>query len=399
VTDQLKDRFRSLAEPRDDSSWQDVRRRARGRSLRRPVVLVAAGALLAVLATAPALGLHRHVVDFLETEPAPSEIRMRFEELDIGAPKGMESGVLANETRRLRLPSGETISVAPTRAGGFCTDGGCIRSPEELKQAVERMGERPGDRKAYLVPVGLRGGPNGIEMLEGNVLDVDGRSLVVEFVDGTKDEVPFVWVSEPINAGFWRYRIPAGTQPTAVVLRDGKGDELARDQIRDLGSSLRRLPNPDGSPADADLNRKRKVLTLRTEAGGKVELWTAPSRRGGACFWWNRSSGCYSQAAGELAYGISGGGATVFLSGPADEDVTTLELRYEDGAVERIRPTEGYVLHEIPSAHYPVGKRLRLLVALDAHGAELARRELDPTAMGVYPCKEPLRIGRQSICP
>jgi hypothetical protein len=260
VTDQLKDRFKSLAEPRDDSSWQDVRRRARRRPFR-PAVLLVAAALLAVLVTAPALGLHRHVVSFLESEPAPPEIRTRFEEIDIGAPKGMESGVIAGETRRVRLPDGSAISVAPTKAGGFCTDSGCIRSPKELAAIVERMGDRPGDRDAYRIPVGFAAPVAGLEYLEGNVLDERGEAIVLEYEDGRREEIPFVWVTDPINAGFWRKRIRredqlAGRRPSIVFLLDGKGNELARDRVDDLGARPA-LPNPDGSPADADLERKR----------------------------------------------------------------------------------------------------------------------------------------------
>ena len=253
MTDPLRDRFQALDEARDDSSWQDVRRRARGRSLR-PVVLVVAAALLAVLVATPALGLHRHVVSFLESDPASPEIRTRFEEIDIGAPNGMESGVIGGETRLVKLPGGPTISVAPTKAGGFCTDRGCIRSPTELAAIAERIGDRPGDRDAYRIPVGFSSPVAGVEFLEGHVLDRRGEAIVVEYQSGKREEIPFVWVTDPINAGFWRKRIRpedqlAGRRPKIVFLLDGEGNELARDQVDDIGSPL---PSLDGSPKDAD---------------------------------------------------------------------------------------------------------------------------------------------------
>ena len=53
----------------------------------------------------------------------------------------------------------------------------------------------------------------------------------------------------------------------------------------------------------------------------------------------------------------------VLLAGQVREDVATYELRYEDGAVERLHPVEGYILHEIPSSHYVRGHRLELVIA------------------------------------
>lgn len=169
----------------------------------------------------------------------------------------MESGVIGGETRRIRLPDGSTVSVAPTKAGGFCTDHGCIRSPKELAAIVERMGDRPGDRDVYRIPVGFSAPVAGVEFLEGNVLDSRGEAIVVEYQDGKREEIPFVWVTDPINAGFWRKRISpehqtAGRRPKIVFLLDGEGNELARDHVGNIGSPL---PSLDGSPADADRER------------------------------------------------------------------------------------------------------------------------------------------------
>jgi hypothetical protein len=241
VTDLLRDRFQALVRTHDDSSWQEVRRRAARRSLR-PLVFVAT-AVVAVLATAPALGLHRHVLDFFESEPAPSDVRTHIAEMDVGAPKGMAPGVMAGETRRIRLPDGSRISVAPTKAGGFCTEHGCIRSPKELAAIVERMGDRPGDHDAYRIPVGFVAPVVGVEFIEGNVLDSRGEEIILEYQDGRREEIPFVWVTEPINAGFWRKRLApanqrAGRRPKIVFLLDGEGRELARDRIDDIGSPL-----------------------------------------------------------------------------------------------------------------------------------------------------------------
>jgi hypothetical protein len=251
MTDPLRERFQMLAETCDDSDWQEVRGKAKPR-VARPLTLLAV-VLLGVIVAAPALGLHRRVVDFFEAEPAPPDARRQFAEMDVGAPRGMAPGVVAGKARRIRLPDGSVLSVAPTKAGGFCSDHGCIRSPRELAAIAERIGDRPGDRDAYRIPVGISAPVAGVGFLEGNVLDSRGETIVVEYGDGTREDVPFVWVGPPINAGFWRMSIRrenqvAGRRPRVVRLLDGDRDELARDRIDDLGPLLpAHPPNLDGS--------------------------------------------------------------------------------------------------------------------------------------------------------
>jgi hypothetical protein len=84
-----------------------------------------------------------------------------------------------------------------------------------------------------------------VEFIEGNVLDSRGETVLLEYEDGRREEISFVWVSEPIGAGFWRKRIGSadqvdGRRPKIVFLLDGDGRELARDRIDDLGSPLPR---------------------------------------------------------------------------------------------------------------------------------------------------------------
>src|SRR5215216_6623772 len=187
------------------------------------------------------------------------------------------------------------------------------------------------------------------------------EAIVVEYDDGRREPIPFVWVSEPINAGFWRKKIrlrdqAAGRRPALVALLDGEGKELARDRISDLGVRAA-LPNPDGSPGEADVDRKRKVATIRAGQDGTVALWTAPGRGDRRCFWWNRGSGCSEPRPDnrQVGFGIYGGSATVFLAGPVAEGVSAVELRYEDGGRETIRPYEGYVLNALPASRYAPG--------------------------------------------
>ena len=79
--------------------------------------------------------------------------------------------------------------------------------------------------------------------LGGSLLASDAVRLVVDYEDGASDEIPFTWVSSPIEAaGFYVYEVPAEHRAfghRAAVLRavDVNGDDVARASIP--------LPAPD----------------------------------------------------------------------------------------------------------------------------------------------------------
>ena len=93
----LAERLSLLVDAPGTPDWLDVRRRARRRPGRRAVLIAAAA--LALLIAAPALGLHHTIVDFFAAEPAPERVQLTFARLDLGAPKGMATGVIAGQTR------------------------------------------------------------------------------------------------------------------------------------------------------------------------------------------------------------------------------------------------------------------------------------------------------------
>src|SRR5207244_615947 len=120
----------------EDGNWQEVLRRVERTGRRRRAGLLAGLALAAVLIVPTALALHGTIIDFFTAEPAPSRTVLEFAQLDVGAPAGMETGVISQQARvilRRRLHNGRTLtlSVAPTRKGGFCMSwgqrgGGCL---------------------------------------------------------------------------------------------------------------------------------------------------------------------------------------------------------------------------------------------------------------------------------
>ena len=76
----------------------------------------------------------------------------------------------------------------------------------------------------------------------------------------------------------------------------------------------------------------------------------------------------------------------MLLAGAVGEDVTRLQLRFEDGDTIELPAVDGYVLGELPTRHYPPGARLTLAIARDATGAEVGRKSFETTLHGTYPC-------------
>lgn len=206
--------------------------RRRGRWLAAAAAVVA-GASIA----APALGLHRELVDFFRSERAPEPIRLQFASLDVGAPPGMESEVISGETRRVTTARSDrgthVLWVAPTRKGGFCylwtkDSGGCAADRAEY------------ERRGILVGVTWAaaggGGREAVTHVNGWVLDPSAERLEVEYEGGDRDEVRLVWVSEPIDAGFFYHSIPAGRRDpgrraVAVVALDADGGVVHREEF------------------------------------------------------------------------------------------------------------------------------------------------------------------------
>jgi hypothetical protein len=190
----------------------------------------------AVVAATPAFGLRDLIVDlvtgrtaiaFDKSRPAPARVKLQFSDFPLGAPPGMNPHVLAGQARQitLRTPSGQmrVIWVAPTRGGGFCSfgasTGGCIsRATEKRLGAVSIDGgltSRDGQWRALQV--------------SGDVFSAKATTLTLEFADRQSMQLPFVYISAPIDAGFYYLGLPAAHQspghwPTQVVARDKQGD-------------------------------------------------------------------------------------------------------------------------------------------------------------------------------
>jgi hypothetical protein len=259
----------------EHGDWEDVLRRAgvatepaapisrpgANRSARRrralALALLLVGAGIGLLAT-PAFGLRERVlallgrtdVRFESRQTAPSVVRYRFADLGLGAPPGMAPNAIASQTRRVGtlLVNGtqRTLWVAPTRRGGFCYEieqayGGCQRVGGERLPPVSLTYSAGVDRQ----------GVSEVLHVGGTVLSDRVARITVEFGDGATRDVPFLFVSEPIAAGFFSLDIPTERRrqergPRAVVARDARGTVVWReDQIhyrRGIDRAPRRTP-------------------------------------------------------------------------------------------------------------------------------------------------------------
>jgi hypothetical protein len=265
-----------VPEPEDYGDWADVLRRAgvsrpapaeapkprwhwarRRRTVALVLVLVA---LLVVLFATPALGLildliGRKNVPFSGAKPAPAIVKKHFFDLALGLPPRLGPGAIASEAREVGVfridGKPHRLWVAPTRRGGYCytfenSFGGCRADASDRKTALLGVTYsttgRPGQREV-------------VRQVGGDVTSPAAAEIRLEYADGTHSEIPFVYVSKPIDAGFFAFLIPAahrlpGKGATAALLLDSKGHVLARQAFR-LAPPVPRPPMPQPAPSQA----------------------------------------------------------------------------------------------------------------------------------------------------
>jgi hypothetical protein len=200
---------------------------------RRRRYVLAAAVVLAVFAAAPTLAFQRELVDFWSAEPAPERIQLDFDHLKKvnvhHRAKGLrtwpEPVGTAREVLTVRV-DGETrpLWVVPAEGGGFCFrfhfHGSC--------------GGAPGDGAAgmKLGVGGLANHGGGLQLLVGTVMAPEIEEVVLLYEDGERMKLPYVWVSPPIDAGFFAFGVPedrrvVGRLTAVVVGLDPDGNEVA----------------------------------------------------------------------------------------------------------------------------------------------------------------------------
>jgi hypothetical protein len=77
---------------------------------------------------------------------------------------------------------------------------------------------------------------SGPVLLHGWVRLSKASSVTVTFEDGGTAAVPFVWVSKPVDSGFFVYSVPplhwqVGHLPRRLIVEDAKAKEIANKTI------------------------------------------------------------------------------------------------------------------------------------------------------------------------
>ena len=247
----LNDLVPSFADEQPD--WADVfarsnrphRARLWRRHPRRVLVVALALVVIALLAT-PAFGvqgyvlrlLGRHNVSFTHSPPAANVVKKQFLDLPIGAPTQFAPQVNAAQTRLVArfMIAGHPrkLWVAPTRTGGYCYTfeldfGGCrqTRADRSLggkgQFGVTWQGGSP--RHGVNESIATRVG--------GDITAPAAAKITANYADGTTTDIPFVWVSAPIAAGFFSYDIPTSHwnkqhRLLALTLYSKSGTRLGR---------------------------------------------------------------------------------------------------------------------------------------------------------------------------
>jgi hypothetical protein len=280
------------------ADWADVvarvERSPAWRRHPRRFVAVAIGILLVALLATPALGVQSYVlhlfgrknVSFSSSPSAPNVVKKQFLDLPIGAPKQFALQVKAAQARVVATFTiaghPRKLWVAPTRGGGYCytferSFGGCRRTRAERaigskgQFGVTWMGGAPRGVKATIV-----------ERIGGDITAPSAYKVTAAYADGTTHDVPFVWVSSPIAAGFYIYDIPTAHwneahRLTSVTLTAKDGRLLGRQTIPN-----RAFPNLPAVPRPLHVARPEpRVLpaTPVVRPSAPVETGTADGYR------------------------------------------------------------------------------------------------------------------------
>lgn len=179
-------------------------RRHRAWPARRSFALAAGVAVLSLAAAVPAFGLSQTVTEWFASPTAPTPTQESFASLDAGAPAGMSPNV-SSPARSVMQTSiagqAANLWVAPTESGGFCMELGSYA-----------MGC---DRDRSLPIAWLRASTSSGSVLFGDVLSSQADHLELRYASGDKVVIPLTRVSDPVDASFFVYEVPASDAEAA----------------------------------------------------------------------------------------------------------------------------------------------------------------------------------------
>jgi hypothetical protein len=309
----------------------------------------------------------------------------------------MDPGAISGETREVILAGGQKVWVAPTRHGGFCalgqgTGGGCDKLgsvPLNVGWGADRVSPR--ERMTRPFP------PTMIfDRIAGHVNGKYADAVEIRFADGDRHRLELAWVSEPINAGFFRYEIPAerrraGHEIKAIVALDGDG----RVVTQDAPASRSAAPPPDALVDDKDA-----AVRLATSRGEAI-LWEAPTRYEGRCAWLEylgRSLGflpCLPRGYDDWGFPVRfvPTRTNVLLVGAMRKHVAEVEIQFKDGERMVVTPTKGFLLAELPQRQLVAGRQATTIVLRDHDGNTVQPRiPVAGIRVDSEPCWAPLPL-------
>jgi hypothetical protein len=393
---------------------------------RRPLLVVAMVLVVIAAIVAPALAFRAQIVDFFTASHAPKNVVVDFKQLQVEQrialfPRAFPA-VVARRARRITSArvngTRSALYVAPTKNGGFCA----FWSPNEAPRCYAhplRHGGLPklGGLRFVEMTYSSMYPSLGVDTV-GGVVYARGATVELRYADGTKTPIPYVWVTAPINAGFFMYGVPSNrrlgkTRPVAlIVTRAGK--TLARQSIENVRASisqgtvdhLDRWGQSIQAPTEAVWSKRRMIYSFLLSDGELIEFWVTPSRKSAdrRCYVGSAlETGCEPAVLGgppvqlQLPTGFgSGGGGEVheaLLWGRVAARVQRVELKFQDGREQVARPRDGFLIAKISLVHSRPGHRLVRAVGVDRSGHVVGVDRFNPATPGVYPCRKPKDYG------
>jgi hypothetical protein len=317
-------------------------------------IVVVFGLLLLLISATLTLAFGWHVV-FGSAQRAShsSRIYKDFSTLDVGAPPGMESGVIPNQTRLVATFDQVQLWVAPTRAGGYCSvmggAGGCDRLGTSPLNVTYGSVTQPGRAGTPYVDLA------DLRVVDGAINPRWSETVELRFEDGTVLRPRIVWVSVPITQGFFYVPIGndhrrAGHQLREVVALNADGDIVDRDDS--MWRAAHRRPYSDTPPGGAAVENAEQVAHVETPSGEAV-LWRAPSRFETTCTWLSLAGhyygpGCRIRGYPSRRVDLVMRGDVVLLYGVGIPNSGSVRLDFADGHHIALRPnSDGGLLYRI----------------------------------------------------
>jgi hypothetical protein len=335
---------------------------------RRPLIGIALASALAIVGVAStAIAGVFPGVSFYAAAPAPIKVVAEFSSLPVGAPPGMDPGVLAEAARRVMTVTiggrSRDLWVAPTSGGGFCTlwsgiGGGCDRlgtTPLSVTSVQGNSATTGGSVTPYVV---------------GFVSSKYSAAVKIRLVSGVTLTPAITWVSKPIDAGFFAYDASSPSEVESVAAYNSDGDIVTQQSLAP-GTTESVAPPPDALVADA-----KAALSVDTPTGA-ASIIEAPTRYDGACAWIEFEGKNVPFAPCQPAgYNWSDGFTTrfyptldaVLFAGTVGPRYRQVVVSYADGATSSITPVGSFFLFTIPASHLRPGHGVTSVEAIGLDG-------------------------------